>query len=210
MPLASGINSALVPRQNKGRVENRGFEVELNWHKEFNRHFQMSAGGQVSYARAKVLYWDEVLLDETYAYRKRTEGFMPGQLWGLAIDYSNGEQFPNAAGYINTQEELDWALEHYDIGTPRMGDFIYKDANGDNRIDDRDLVPIKNSSTPNITYGFNIGARYRRFSISTQFQGMAKVSAYRMGFGVSELGNAGTYTDYHLQAWSQELSLIHI
>lgn len=204
MPVASGIKTTLVPRQNKGRVENKGFEVEMNWRKEFNRHFRMNAGGQISYAKAKILYWDEVLLDESYAYRKRTEGFMPGQLWGLAIDYSNKDQFPNAAGYINTQEELDWALDHYDIGTPRMGDFLYKDANGDTRIDDRDLVPIKHSSTPNITYGFNIGGQYRRFSLSAQFQGMARVSAYRMGFGVSEIGNAGTYTDYHLQAWTPE------
>ena len=214
MPVASGISTASIPRQNLGRTENKGFEVEMNWRKEFSRKFKMSAGGQFSYAKAKIIYCDEVLLDESYAYRKRTEGFMPGQLWGLAIDYSNKDQFPNAAGYINTQEELDWALEHYDIGTPRMGDFLYKDIGGlrgpdgepmpDGRIDDRDLVPIKKSSVPSITYGFNIGAQYRRVSISAQFNGMASVSAYRMGLGVSELGNAGTYTDYHLRAWTAD------
>ena len=208
MPVASGITTANIPRQNLGRTSNKGFEVEMHWRKEFSRKFKLSAGGQVSYARAKIIYCDEVLLDESYAYRKRTEGFMPGQLWGLAIDYSNGN------GYINTQEELDRATEMYDIGTPRFGDFLYKDIGGardadgnpipDGRIDDRDIVPIKNSSVPTVTYGFNIGAQYRRLSISAQFNGMAKVSAYRMGLGVSELGNAGTYTDYHLRAWTKE------
>ena len=204
MPTASGISSNSLPRQNLGRTENKGFEIEMNWRKEFNRKFKMSAGGQFSYARSKILFCDEILLGESYKYRKRVEGFMPGQLWGLAIDYSNKDKYPNAAGYINDQEELDRAIEMYDIGTPRMGDFMYLDANEDGRIDDRDLVPIKNSSVPTVTYGFNIGMQYRRFSLSAQFNGMGKVSAYRMGLGVSEIGNAGTYTDYHLRAWTAE------
>ncbi|MBO4557145.1 MAG: TonB-dependent receptor [Bacteroidales bacterium] len=208
MPSASGIAANSVPRQNIGITNNHGFEIELNWGKEFSRKFRMNAGGQFSYARAKIVYCDEVLLDESYAYRKRTEGFMPGQLWGLAIDYSNGN------GYINTQEELDRCTEMYAIGAPRFGDFIYKDIGGardadgnpipDGVIDDKDIVPIKNSSTPNITFGFNVGATYKRFGISAQFNGMGMVSAYRMGLGVSELGNAGTYTDYHLRAWTKE------
>ena len=203
-PAASGISSSSIPRQNIGVVTNHGYEIELNWGKEYSKKFRMSAGGQFSYARSKVIYVDEVLLDESYAYRKRTEGFMPGQNWGLAIDYSNKDQFPNAAGYINTQEELDRCKEMYDIGTPRMGDFIYKDANGDGHIDDRDLVPIKSSSVPTMSFGFNISCQYRRIGISCQFNGMGDVSAYRMGLGVSELENAGTYTDYHLRAWSRE------
>lgn len=201
MPVASGIPASNIPRQNLGKTENHGFEIEGHWRKEFTRKFKMSAGGQFSYARAKVIYCDEVLLDESYKYRKRTEGFMPGQLWGLAIDYENTM---NHNGYINTEEELERATEMYDIGTPRLGDFMYVDANEDGRIDDRDLVPIKNSSVPTITYGFNIGVQYRRFSLSAQFNGMANVSAYRMGLGVSELGNAGTFTDYHLRAWTKE------
>ena len=204
MPAASGIISSSIPRQNIGKTSNKGFEVELNWGKEFSKKFRMNAGGQFSYARAKIIYCDEILLDDSYAYRKRTEGFMPGQQWGLAIDYSNKDQFPNAAGYINTQEELDRAIEMYKIGTPRMGDFMYQDANGDGFIDDRDLVPIKHSSVPEISFGFNIGFQYRRVGVSAQFSGMALVSAYRMGLGVSELENAGTYTDYHLRAWTRE------
>ncbi len=201
MPNASGIASNSIPRQNIGVTTNKGFEVELNWGKEFSRKFRMSAGGQFSYARAKIIYCDEIELDESYFYRKRTEGFMPGQQWGLAIDYENTE---NHNGYINTQEELDRATEMYDIGTPRLGDFMYIDQNGDGRVDDRDIVPIKNSSVPNITYGFNISFQYRRVGVSAQFNGMGQVSAYRMGLGVSELGTDGCYTDYHLRAWTKE------
>lgn len=199
MPTASGISGSEISALNIGVANNKGFEVELNWDKEFSKKFRMSAGGQFSYARAKIIYCDEVLLDESYAYRKRTEGFMPGQNWGYAIDYSNGN------GYINTQEELDRAIEMYDLGTtPRFGDFIYQDANNDGHIDDRDLVPIKHSSNPEISFGFNINFQYRRWGVSAQFNGMGLVSAYRMGLGVSELENAGTYTDYHLHAWTKE------
>ena len=127
---------------------------------------------------------------------------MPGQQWGLAIDYEDEYGYNN--GYINTPEQLEKAKEMYDIGTPRLGDFLYKDANGDNHIDDRDLVPIKHSSVPEISFGFNVGFQYKRWGVSAQFNGMALVSAYRMGLGVSELNNAGTYTDYHLNAWTKE------
>lgn len=200
-PVASGIKDSSIPRQNIGITKNKGFEVELNWSKEFSKKFSMSAGGQVSYARSTIVYCDEIELDESYAYRKRTEGFMPGQQWGLAIDYENTL---NHNGYINTPEELERAKEMYDIGTPRLGDFMYVDANGDGRIDDRDIVPIKKSSIPTTSFGFNISLQYRRIGISAQFNGMAEVSAYRMGLGVSELENAGTYTDYHLHAWTKE------
>ena len=200
-PAASGIAASSIPRQNIGINTNKGFEVELNWSKEFSKKFRMSAGGQFSYSRAKVVFCDEIELDESYLYRKRVEGFMPGQQWGLAIDYENTIDHN---GYINTTEELERAKEMYDIGTPRLGDFLYVDANQDGHIDDRDLVPIKKSSVPNISYGFNISAQYRRIGISAQFNGMGEVSAYRMGLGVSELENAGTYTDYHLRAWTKE------
>ena len=200
-PAASGIISTSIPRQNIGVTKNRGYEIELNWRKEFSKKFSMSAGGQISYARSTIIYCDEIELDESYAYRKRTEGFMPGQMWGLAIDYENTAR---NSGYITTQEELDKAIAMYKIGTPRLGDFMYKDANGDNMIDDRDLVPIKDSSVPTTSFGFNIGFQYKRIGVSAQFNGMAQVSAYRMGLGVSELENAGTYTDYHLHAWTKE------
>lgn len=201
MPNASGIASASIPRQNIGITSNKGFEIEMNWAKEFSKKFKMSAGGQFSYARSRIDYCDEVLLDESYAYRKRTEGFMQGQNWGYPIDYENSVDH---LGYITTQEELDRAIEMYDIGTPRLGDFMYKDVNGDGHIDDRDLSPIKHSSVPEISFGFNISFQYRRWGVSAQFSGMGLVSAYRMGLGVSELENAGTYTDYHLQAWTKE------
>ncbi len=210
-PAASGIASTSIPRQNIGITKNKGFEIELNWSKEFSKKFRMSAGGQVSYARSKIIFSDEIELDDSYAYRKRTEGFMPGQMWGLAIDYDNTA---NNSGYITSQEELDRAIEMYKIGTPRLGDFMYKDVGGlrgpdgepipDGIIDDRDLVPIKDSSVPTTSFGFNIGFQYKRIGVSAQFNGMAQVSAYRMGLGVSELENAGTYTDYHLHAWTKE------
>jgi len=200
-PAASGIAASSIPRQNIGITANKGFEIELNWAKEFSKKFRMNVQGQFSYARSKIIYCDETELDESYKYRKRVEGFMPGQQWGLAIDYENTL---NHNGFINTPEELERAKEMYDIGTPRLGDFMYIDANEDGRIDDRDLVPIKNSSVPTMSFGFNIGFQYKRIGVSAQFNGMGQVSAYRMGLGVSELENAGTYTDYHLRAWTKE------
>ena len=198
LPQASGLQSSSIPRQNLGKSRNHGYEIELGWAKEFSQNFHLNVSGQYSFAKSKIIYCDEVELDPTYLYRKRVEGFMPGQQWGYSIDYSNGN------GYINTPEELEWATNSYDLGTPRLGDFLYKDTNNDGRINERDLVPIKYSAIPLASYGFNITMQYKRFGMVAQFNGVAGASAYRMGMGVSENQSYGIYTDYHLKAWTKE------
>ncbi|MCF0172290.1 MAG: TonB-dependent receptor [Bacteroidales bacterium] len=198
IPAVGGIANSAIPRFNLGSSVNRGFEVKLNWGKQLRQDLKADFSGQFSYAKNKIVSCGEPELDDSYLYRKREEGFMSGQCWGLAIDYSNGN------GFINTEEELERAREMYNIGTPRLGDFLYKDSNNDGYIDDRDLVPIGNSVVPVISYGFNFGIQYKRISLSAQFNGMGKVSAYRMGLGVSEQGAVGSYTDYHLRAWTPE------
>ncbi len=198
VPLIGGISSADLPKLNIGHTINRGFEFEFGWKHKFSDKFMLDVSGQYSHAKNTILYCDEAELDESYLYRKRTEGFVAGQCWGYEIDYTNGN------GYINTPEELEWATGAYDIGTPRLGDFKYKDANGDGKINNRDLCPIGNSKLPVGVFGFNVEAKFRRVAISTQFNGMTKVSAYRQGLGVTEQGIVGSYTDYHLNAWTKE------
>ena len=198
VPMIGGISSSDLPKLNIGHTVNRGFEIEAGWDHKVSDKFSFSISGQYSHAKNTVLYCDEAELDESYYYRKRTEGFEYGQCWGYEIDYSNGN------GYINTPEELEWAKGAYDIGTPRLGDFKYVDTNEDGKINDRDLVPIGYSPVPIGVFGFNLEAKFKRIAISTQFNGMAKVSAYRQGLGVTEQGIVGSYTDYHLNAWTQE------
>ena len=99
---------------------------------------------------------------------------------------------------------MEWAKKAYKIGAPRMGDFLYKDVNGDGDIDPEDVSPIKYSNIPRITYGFSGNLAWRDFDFSFLFSGVAKVSKYYSNFGVTEIGLVGFYTGYHLNAWTGE------
>lgn len=86
---------------------------------------------------------------DDYAYKYRQTGYRIGQTWGYEIDYSNGN------GYFNSQEEIDKSGLTYVGKSPRPGDFIYIDQNSDNIIDEKDIVPIGESTIPQIAWGQN-------------------------------------------------------
>jgi hypothetical protein len=58
-------------------------------------------------------------------------------------------------------------------GTPKKGDLLYKDTNGDGVINDNDRVPVGHGTAPRMTYGFNMGFDYKGFDFSVFLQGNA-------------------------------------
>jgi hypothetical protein len=52
------------------------------------------------------------------------------------------------------------------------GDFIYKDQNGDNVIDEKDRV-VLGSYLPKVTYGANLGLSYKNFDLGVNVYGQA-------------------------------------
>jgi TonB-linked SusC/RagA family outer membrane protein len=200
VPQLQGVPLDNIPKLNLGAVDNKGFEIELNYHKDITRDFQVMVKGNFGYNHNVVKFVDEPINSDKYAYRYRTTGYPIGQSWGYKIDYSNGN------GYFNSKEELDKFLSHttYGFGTPRVGDFIYKDLNGDGVIDDKDLAPIKYSSIPGIIYGAGLNLGYKAFEFSIFFQGVGQYSSNYANQGVYENIKLGTYFDYHKHAWTAE------
>ena len=198
VPQIQGRPLSSLPKMNMGKVDNSGIEIDAVWNQRINKEFNFSINGNFAYNKNTVRNVDEVQYDETYAYRYRSTGYSLGQCWGYLIDYSNGN------GYINTPEELERAKKMYSIGTPRMGDFMYQDVNGDGTINEKDISPIGYSNIPRITYGFGANLKWREFDLSCQFQGVGKVSKVYSGAGVNELGLSGFYTEYHKTAWTAE------
>ena len=208
VPALQGVPLNFIPRINMGEVDNRGFEVELTYNKNLSRDLNMTVRGNFGYNKNKVKYMDEpksLTLEEDpvngYAYPYRRTGYSLGQGWGYKIDYSNGN------GFFNSQEELDEYLETttYGFGNPRVGDFKYVDVTGDGVVDDRDIVPLKYTSIPGITYGVTLGLDYKEFDFSVFFQGVGRFSsAPGAPQGVYEYTYRGSFYDYHMNAWTPE------
>jgi TonB-linked SusC/RagA family outer membrane protein len=180
VPDVLGVPNSVLPPMNMSRVKNHGFEVELAYQKIFSKELSVNARANFGFNRNKIVEADEPSLGKDYYYRYRKTGFPIGQPFGYVIDYSNGN------GYINTEEELA-GLPKYNIGgEPRLGDFMYKDMNGDEVIDTKDQVPLGYSGVPEITYGWSMATNWKDFDFSFLLQGIAHVSMVYSGFRWNE------------------------
>lgn len=198
VPEYQGTVLSNYPKTNTGKMENHGFEIEAMYDKKINEDWSFYVGGAFSYNKNKVININESPYSNEYAYPYRTEGFSYGQQWGYLIDYSNGN------GMFNFQEELEKSGLSYAFGTPRVGDFIYQDLNGDKIIDEKDKAPILNTSIPQQYYSFSGGFKYKGFEVNLLFQGVGKYSKTISGVGAYESEYQGVFTDLHLKAWTPE------
>lgn len=61
---------------------------------------------------------------------------------------------------------------------PELGDFLYKDTNGDGNLDADDRITIGYGATPRLTYGFEAGARWNNFDFNIMLQGVGDNPVY--------------------------------
>ncbi len=197
VPLYQGVELVNYPSTNAGKVENKGFEVSLDYTKNIKKDLSFSLGGMLSFARNRVIDCKEAIKDNDYAYQHRIEGYAYGQSFGYLVDYSNGN------GFFNSTEELLTSNLLYDFGTPRVGDLIYKDLNGDHVINEKDQAPIGKGALPEFTYSFNGNVKFKTVELSFLFQGIDNYSSIYSGMGVYETSYSGVYGALHSHAWTQ-------
>ena len=199
IPSFQGVPSSSIPKVNMGVVKNHGFEIEASYSHSFNQDFSFSIKGNMGFNDNVVIEYDEAQLADTYAYRYRTEGYRLGQAFGYLIDWDSPGN-----GYFTSQEEID-NYYPYKFASPRVGDFVYKDVNGDGQIDDKDYAPIGYStSVPGLNYGITLGVNFKGFDFNVLFSGLGRYSKHFDGQGTDEFTCAGTYFDYHRTAWTPE------
>jgi TonB-linked SusC/RagA family outer membrane protein len=198
VPTWQGLPLGNVPRVNMGEVDNRGYEIELTYNKQIDRDWQIQLKGNFAYNRNKRMNVDEVPRDETYAYQTRETGFPIGQNWGYLIDWAQD------GGYWTPETLADPNRITYDFGTPRPGDFVYVDLNGDGVISDKDQAPIGYGNIPRISWGTSLNLQYKGWDAYAFFQGVGKYSSTLSNQGTYETIVRGTYFDYHKKAWTEE------
>jgi TonB-linked SusC/RagA family outer membrane protein len=201
VPDLQGLPASSIPKVNMGVMDNKGYELEASYNKKIDRDLTVGMRGQITYNRNIRQNVDEVPRDETYAYRTRANGYALGQVFGYEIDYEQD------GGYWTPETLADPNRISYEFGTPKAGDFVYKDLNGDGVINEKDQAPLGYGVIPRISWGVSLNATWQGFDAYIFFQGLAKYSAYYANQGVWEYalgGGPGTYFDYHKTAWTEE------
>jgi len=101
-----------------------------------------------------------------------------------------------------SEEEIA-AYPEYSGIKPRVGDFVYKDMNGDNVIDEKDYAPIGKPSLPEFNYSLTLGFSYKGFDFSALLYGIGNSHInYKGSMGVDE--TKSVFQNHHLGAWTQE------
>ncbi|AWW31965.1 TonB-dependent receptor [Echinicola strongylocentroti] len=154
-------------RRSVGEIQNKGLEVSLNWENQVTEDFSYYIGGNIATLKNSVtdLGGPEYLNAGSAEFRQRS---IVGQPYQAFYGYEVAGVFQNEADISNsgyTQGFID------ETGLV-PGDFMFKDQNGDGVIDDLDRV-VLGSYLPELTYGGNLGFRYRNFDFSVLIQGQS-------------------------------------
>ncbi|MFW5945023.1 MAG: SusC/RagA family TonB-linked outer membrane protein, partial [Bacteroidota bacterium] len=151
-----------LPDENLGKVDNSGFELELDHNNTIGSNFKYNLGGNVAYNHNEIVYMAEP--KDVSEYREQ-EGH-PMDSW---VVYKTD-------GIFNTQEEVD-NTEAKLSGT-KPGDIKYVDVNGDGEITGDDMVRRYTSQTPKLQFAFNTGLEYKGFRLNVFWQGQAKAENF--------------------------------
>lgn len=191
---SGGTSSVLgidVPMQNSGIVDNYGVELAARWMDRIGS-FSYQLGGTFSYTRNEIIEMSEKY--RPHDYMKRT-GRALGQKFGYEV-----------IGIYQSQEEIDNRDVKQYLGEVRPGDLMYKDQNGDKRIDGYDEIPMGyNSSCPELYYSFDLGAEYKGFGFYALLQGAGRYSAVLDTKSVYRplIGNNTISTHYYENRWTE-------
>ena len=151
------IHAMSLPVLNLGIVSNKGVELNLKWNHKINS-FRYWTNLNVSYAKNKIVYQDEVPSEYTYTLKT---GHPVGQPFGLKVRGFYYEGMEDVADHSYVLKE---------------GDVVYEDLNHDGKIDDNDNTAIGYPSYPLLNAGLTLGFEYKGFDFSMLWVGATKTS----------------------------------
>ncbi|MBQ0068203.1 MAG: TonB-dependent receptor [Bacteroidales bacterium] len=152
---------------NKGKVDNRGFELILGHRNKVGKDFSYDVSANIAYNKNRILQFNDAV--NIPDYQKKT-GHCIGSIVGLVADglYKDEADLANSPKYR---------------GDAKVGDIKYKDLNGDGVIDlVNDATIISDGTVPKWNYALNMNAQYKWVDLTLFFQGAADYEIALQGF----------------------------
>lgn len=159
---------------NLAKVKNWGAEISVDYGKQFSKDFYMQFKGTFTFARNKVLEYDE---GAGVRPALSQVGKSLNSIWGYVADGLYIDEADIANSPTSTLGNI--AIAPGDIKYVDQPD---ADGNYDGQITSDDRVVIGNPTVPEIVYGFGPSFVYKDWDFSFFFQGQAKVSLMMSDF----------------------------
>ena len=152
-----------APKANIGEASGQGVDISVEYLQNFGKNFLIQARGNFTYARSRLDKNESLQYGDDLYYLNRI-GYPISQPWGYIAErlFVDDEEVKNSPAQT--------------FGDYKGGDIKYRDVNSDGVVDKLDMVPLGYPTTPEITYGFGLSAKYKGLDVSTFFQGTARRS----------------------------------
>ncbi|TDS12177.1 TonB-dependent receptor [Sphingobacterium paludis] len=198
------------PTQNSGALQTNGWELSLGYKDRTQTGFNYDFRFVLSDYTSKVLEFrgnDNNSLSSLYS------GMQVGEIWGYETDrILQAEDIQNNLITRYTGENnINLHRPHEYSGAYFPGDIMYKDRNGDGRVDrgsntlddHGDLMVIGNS-TPRLSFGLTSNFSYKGFDLSLFFQGIGKRDVWIGDMTWrGDIDGSGNWDVYN-QSWTPE------
>ena len=195
-----GVSPASI---NGGDIKNTGFEIVLGWNERISSDFYYNANLSLSHNKNKVLkianadgiirgprsvFWDGS--DECFLVKV---GMPIAYFYGYASDgiFQNQEQINNYKGAKLLGNNT------------RPGDVIWRDVNGDGKIDDNDRTQIGNPH-PKYTLGFSFNVGYKNFELNVNTFGAFGYQILKSYRNFISYPQSNYTTDIYKERWHGE------
>lgn len=179
--------------ENSGEVDNRGFDMTINWGDAFANGWSYNLTGILGWSRNKIL--KKRIADDHPSYRAIL-GEPMGSLYGL-----------HALGLFQTQEQID-NYPTAPSGWLELGAIMYEDVNGDGKIDrNHDYVKIGRSSIPEMLFSLNGEVSFKGISLSVLLQG-ATLCNYQLNGAYNNGNTDGSF--FTRQFYGDGNSMLHL
>ena len=206
--LAPGITlpntvGASAPYVNAGSLRTRGWEVSVNWNKQFG-DWNVYAAANLADAKTVVTNWN----NPTGILSSYFTGKVYGDIYGFQTD-----RYFEESDFAGKNEDGSWIYADgvADQTGLQSGSFVYgpgdikfKNLNGDDKIDggkgtkdDMGDLTVIGNSTPRYEYSFRVGATWKGFDLDLYFQGVGKRDQWTVSSFVMPMmrGADATYTN---------------
>ncbi|ANH80866.1 hypothetical protein A8C56_07630 [Niabella ginsenosidivorans] len=178
-----------APFQNAGIVENKGWDLQLDYTSDAAKAFKYGATFTLSDVKNKVLDLKGIQQTGTIVNR---EGYPINSLYLYkSMGLLSAADFGADGSYLHAQQ----------FGKLAPGDIRYADLVEDGIINGSDRE-VLGSTIPRFTYSLNLNAACKGFDFSVFFQGVGKRDGYLTGNAIQPFLTGGTAYEYQKNRWT--------
>ena len=210
MLLSYGTNAPYV---NGGDIENKGYEIQLNWNDKIGKDFRYSISANFSHNKNEVTRLansegiihggSNAIAQNTAELYRIQVGYPIGYFWGYEME-----------GIIQNEKQLQEYLDRNCSGDKanslqgeslQPGDVMFKDVNGNGKIDkgDDDKTMIGDPN-PDFTLGLNINISYKGFDFALNGYGSFGQQVAKSYRQFSDHPDDNYCTDVYTKYWTGE------